>query len=336
MNPEPSRDDLKARHHAALLGKVLGPLTCYLSDPLTCNVNCNADDSIFVEHGERGKVEAPERMSARDRQSLVTYLASRNDREIHRLCADLECDLPEFDCRVQAFCEPLGDPWTIMLRKHVARVFTLEEYVEQGRMTPAQRSAIAEAIGRKANILVGGAFNSGKTTLVNALLAELERRWPNARLAVVQDRRELKPSHKDRVMLYARVEQQRYDAQGNRSRYVYDFPDVLERLARTSATALAWGEIRDPRSAAGIALALNLGLRGLVSTIHANSTRDVLQRIEDLLRKAGEHPLRRELARTVNVVVFMQGDESDFRRVADVQHVTGVDSAGEFVLEAAA
>jgi hypothetical protein len=67
----------------------------YLSDPQTYNVNVNADSAIMIEHGERGKFTAPETMNARDRQSLVTYLASRNDREVHRLCGDLECDLPE-------------------------------------------------------------------------------------------------------------------------------------------------------------------------------------------------------------------------------------------------
>jgi Flp pilus assembly CpaF family ATPase len=336
VSDDNERDDLKARAHAALLRKVLGQLVRYLEDPQTYNVNVNADGAIVVEHGERGRFTAPETMSARERQSLVTYLASRNDREVHRLAADLECDLPEYDTRVQAFCEPLGDPWTIMLRRHAARIMTLDEYVAEERMTQLQRDAIGEAIRCKRNILVGGAFNSGKTTLINALLAESARLWPNERLAVVQDRRELKPSHKDCIMLFARVEQQRYDAQGNRSRYLYDFPDVLERLARTSASLLAWGEIRDPRSAAGIALALNLGLTGLMATIHANGARKVLDRIERLLRAAGEKPDRSEIADAIGFVVFMALDESGFRRVSDVQHVAGVDAAGEFVLEPAA
>jgi type IV secretion system protein TrbB len=91
---------------------------------------------------------------------------------------------------VQAFTEPLGDPWTIMLRRHAARVMTLDEYVAERRMTQQQRDAIAEAVRLKKNTLIGGVLNSGKTTALNALDAESARLWPAARTAYVQDRRD--------------------------------------------------------------------------------------------------------------------------------------------------
>jgi Flp pilus assembly CpaF family ATPase len=331
------RERSRERAHGALLDRLLGPLAQCVGDPLTQNVNVNADDAIVVEHGERGKFYASETMSCRERQSLVTYLAGRNDREIHRLCATLECDLPEYDARVQAYSAPAGEAWEIMLRRHAARIFTLDDYVEQGRMTPTQRNAIAAAIAAKANLLIGGAFNTGKTTILNACLAEAARVYPGDRLAVVQDRRELKPSHRDRIMLFARFEQMRYDAHGNRSRYTYDFADALEGLGRSSADALAWGEIRDPRSAVGITLALNLGLSGLMSTIHADSGVAILERIEELLTEGGRVPQRSRIARAVNFLVHMRLDRVTGRRhVGEVHRVAGVDRAGDYVLEAVA
>ncbi|MGH7707385.1 MAG: ATPase, T2SS/T4P/T4SS family, partial [Candidatus Dormibacteria bacterium] len=298
---------------------ILGPLRAYLDDPEIYNVNANEDGAIFVEHATRGKFQAPETMPIEEREALIGNLANREQRAVDRLHARLACDMPYYDVRVQAFAPPVSR-WPLMLRKHAARVHTLEEYERRGQMpvpasvdaqtrTPAAattRAALVAAIERGNNIVIAGRPNAGKTTLLNACLEVAARVRPSARLVVIQDRRELKPSHRDSIQLMARVEQAHHETTGTITRYSYEFSDVLEDALRTGFDLLAWGELRDAASAVGLLLALNTGVRGLMTTLHADSALDTLYRLEDLLRAANVLPNRRMISRFVDTIVHME------------------------------
>ena len=302
----------------------------------------------FVEHAARGKFMAPETMPTASREALIGNMANREQRAVDRWHSRLACDMPYFDVRVQAFCPPVAN-WPLMLRKHAARVYTFKDYEKSGQLTPAAtgnftgsiaaspspsiRAALSAAIELQDNIIIAGRPNAGKTTFLNACLHEAARVRPLARLVVVQDRKELKASHRDCLYLMARVEQVHHEVNGTISRYEYDFSDVLEDALRTGFDMLAWGELRDARSACGLLMALNTGVRGLATTLHADSAVDALSRLEDLLRVANALPSRRMIARFVNTIVFMRMDDNGYRHVAEVVRVAGVDNSDAYVLE---
>ena len=324
--------------------KLLGPLRQYLERDDVYNVNVNEGDQgrIFVE-AMGGKFEAPETMSRDARESLIGHIAVKRGGVINALNARLEADMPHgFDVRVQAFCPPISD-FPIMLRRHAARVIPMDTYraagaaavrsVEKPPCSARGLDAWRAAIARGDNIVVAGAVNSGKTTALSAGLAEAARVRPDARLLVIQDRRELKPSHRDCIQVLARVEQARFESGGRIDRYVWDFPDALESALRTGFSLLAWGELRDPRSAVALLMALNTGSRGLMTTLHAVSALDALYRLEDLLRAGNALPLRKMIVRFVDLIVFMQLQEDGSRRVGDIQRVLDVDDEGEYVME---
>jgi type IV secretion system protein TrbB len=101
---------------------------------------------------------------------------------------------------------------------------------------------------------------------------------------------------------------------------------------RTGFDILAWGELRDPRSALALLMALNTGARGLATTLHADSALDALYRLEDLLHVAGALPPRKMITRFVDLVVFMEMDAAGNRRIGDMQSVIGVDTNGDYIL----
>ena len=246
--------------------KLLGPIRQYLERPDVYNVNVNggAAGRIFVETRD-GKVEAPETMSRADRQALITNIATKCETAIGKAMSRLSADMPHgFDVRVQAFCPP-ADDWTLMLRAHAARVFTLDEYVANGWMTRPQRDAVGAAVLRGDNIGVVGRPGSGKTTFLNALLHEAAGVRPMARLAGIQDRKELKPSHRDHISILPGIEQAAYE---NRrlQRYTYEFEHALKDALRTDYDMIAVGELRDEKSARTLLNALNTGVRGCAST----------------------------------------------------------------------
>ena len=152
---------------------------------------------------------------------------------------------------------------------------------------------------------------------------------PGARLVTLEDRRELKPSHDDTLQLYARVEQARPDG----TRYEYGFVDLLSDALRTSFDVLAFGELRDGESALALLMALNCGTSGLMFTLHADSARDALARLEDLVRLSNAPVIRRTISRFVNAVVFLSMDDDRRRGVGEIIRVCGVDANDAYVIE---
>jgi Flp pilus assembly CpaF family ATPase len=299
--------------------ELLGPLRKYLDETDVTNVDVTGAGLIFVERFGEESEQAPETMPIGRRIALIRYLASSADRAIDSLHSRLACDMPWYDVRVQSFCPPVGN-WPIMLRKHAARVYTLDEYVEKRILSAHYREAIGESIRRKDNLLIAGAMSTGKTTFLNACLHESYVAFPNARLVGLQDRRELKPSHLNCELLLGTLDQAHHETNGAITRYTYEMTDLLADTLRTNAGLLVYSELRDGPAAFGLILALNTGTRGLMATVHADSCLDTLERVEDLIRLAKHVPSRRAISRGINVVVFMEMTAGK-RRVADVQRV---------------
>ncbi len=325
--------------------KQLGPIRQYLERDDVYNVNVNEGDEglIFVEAAS-GKFEAPETMSRAQRESLIGRIATESRTVINELRASLAADMPYgFNVRVQAFCPPISD-WPIMLRKHAVRRFTFDDYSirpteayvsEKPACSARGIDAIRAAILRGDNTIISGRPNGGKSTLLGAYMDAAAATRPHARLVSIQDRKELKKSHRDSINLLALVEQARFESAGHLDRYEYSFNNALRDALRTGFDMLVWGELRDGDSARSLLAALNTGARGLATTLHADSAVETLSRLEVLLEMS-DHGLirkRRMITRFVDLIIFMYMDEYGRRSIGDIQRVMGVDAEGEYVLE---
>ena len=314
----------------------LGPLKAYLDDPTVQNVNVNPDGRVWIDRGTLGKTEADARMASAQRETLIGLLANRQHRAVDRLHSRLAGDLPYYDVRFQAFAPPIAD-WALCLRCHAAVVRPLQEVAvaavtHTNRPPPAAAGyagALMDAIAHENNIAIVGQPGAGKTTLLNSAIQFAAQSRPAARLVTLEDRRELKPSHNDTLQLYARVEQARPDG----TRYEYGFVDLLSDALRASFDVLAFGELRDGESALALLMALNCGTSGLMFTLHADSARDALARLEDLVRLSNAPVIRRTISRFVNAVVFLSMDDDRHRGVGEMIRVCGVDVDDEYVIE---
>jgi len=333
------RDAAKRLRYQALLG----PLWHWLGDDRTTSVRVNADGSIFVSQFGVGKFRLEETMPEQKRAALIGYLANLEyGRAMDRLHSRLQADAPIFGSRVQAFAPPISN-WTMIWRNHSKHVIPFEEYEKTAapdaviddswegvpnRVRRGWGAAILEAIQLRKNIVIGGSVDSGKSTLLNSLLAEHAKIYPHERLVVVQDRREVVGScFADHLVLMVRVEQVRNGENGP-VRYLYEFVDAVEDSLRCDGNTVAWSEARDPYSAIGLARIANTGTRGIKLTCHGNNAFDIPLVFEDFFVLARRTPVKRQVAKLCELIVYMQN-----YRIIDVQRTMGVEN-GEYIFEA--
>lgn len=312
----------------------LGPIREYFEDGTVQNIDVNADGSIFVESFGKGVEQIKPTMSQRRRESFLAFLANHNGRSIDRLHARLQCDLPFYGSRVQAFAPPIAN-WAFTIRLHGKNVIPLEKYVETGTLTPKHYDTIVAGIEEELNFVMAGSVNAGKTMLMNSLLDKKGKMMPDQRIVVIEDRAEVRVDRfPNKLILMSRVEQAHNESNGSVSRYTYEFSDTLEDALRTRQDCLAWGEVRDPRSAFGLVLAANTGTKGFMTTLHANSAYEVLTRFEQLLISDRKTPVPSMVSEVVHLVPFVERNRKTGRRaVTQLMRCYGVDADGHYMVE---
>src|SRR5262249_52697642 len=136
-----------------------------------------------------GLVETVHTLSARDREAAIRLLANEAGELVGENHPSLQTILPDSAARVQALIPPLVREPVLAIRKRPSMIYTLDDYVRDGIATQAQAARLAQAVREKRNIIVAGGTGSGKTTLVNALLAE--EAFRTARVVILEDTAEL-------------------------------------------------------------------------------------------------------------------------------------------------
>jgi Flp pilus assembly CpaF family ATPase len=323
---------------------LLGPLKQFLDDDYTQNIEVNADGNVFVQRfGVAQPVDANGRalavpvasMPKRKRVALIEYLAGlQYGRAMDTLHSELGIDLPLYGARVHCLAEPIAD-WPLVIRVHAKHAFPLWSYVEHDRMSQHQYDYLVQAIDAEVNIGIGGAVNSGKTQLLNSILAKKAELHPGKRGVIVQDRMEVKADgFINRLEILACVEQAYNGGNGSITRYEYGFAHALRTAMRLNQEFLVWGEVRDSASAIGLTMAVNTGTAGLVFTIHCKTARHLLSRIEQLFIEEGKTPIPDRIVDTVGLSIHMQLDAGTrFRRVSGMVRVHGIDSNNKYIFE---
>lgn len=305
-----------ARILASIL-ETLAPLRPYWKDPGVDEIQINGANDVFVrESGFDRKIEVilPESMI----RSAIGLVASYNEKMIGERgkLFILSARLPGM--RIEAMLPPVAIKGpTMCIRKHATRVVPMSEYVDKGVCSESQATLLNEIVQSNTNFLVSGGTYSGKTTLVNALLKLIPT---DQRLFTIEQVAELRIEAPNYSSLECDPEQGVTAQRG------------LMLGMRMSPHRIVLGELRGPE-AVDFLMACNTGHPGSCTTIHSDSARDALSRLEDLVMMANKMPLdalRARIGQSISWVIQIQMHRG-MRRITEIFKVDGFDrSTGEY------
>lgn len=314
-----SETDLGRERSRQMLRTALGPLLlARLEDPGVAEVMLNPDGRVWIDRFDVGLVDAELSVGAADAERILRLVAHHVDAEIHAGRPRLSAELPGTGERIEGLLPPLVAAPTFSIRKPASLVFSLDDYVRAGVMSEEQGRVLRDAVAIRANILVVGATSSGKTTLVNALLAEVAR--SGDRVIIAEDLRELRCAADNQVALRTR--------EG-----VASLSDLVRSSLRLRPDRIIIGEVRGPE-ALDLIKAWGTGHPGGVGTLHAGSALGALLRLEQLIQEAVVVVPRGLIAQTIDLIAVLQGRGRQ-RRLADLARLEGLGPDGAYLLSPA-
>jgi P-type conjugative transfer ATPase TrbB len=302
-----------------MLRTALGPLLlARLEDPGVAEVMLNPDGRVWVDRFDVGLIDAELTIGPADAERILRLVAHHVEAEIHAGRPRLSAELPGTGERVEGLLPPLVAAPAFSIRKPASLVFTLADYVRTGVMSEEQGRALRDAVAIRANILVVGPTSSGKTTLVNALLAEVAA--SGDRVIIAEDLRELQCAAENQVALRTR------DG-------VAGLTDLVRSSLRLRPDRIIIGEVRGPE-ALDLIKAWGTGHPGGVGTLHAGSALGALLRLEQLIQEAVVTVPRGLIAETIDLIAVLQGRGRQ-RRLADLARLDGLAPDGAYQLSPA-
>jgi type IV secretion system protein TrbB len=296
----------------------LGPLIAEaLGRADIVEIMANPDGSLWVDRAGVGR-EKVGRIEQAAAETTIRLLASHMGETVTPDRPAVAGVLPRSGERFQGLLPPLAERPVFTIRKRASIVFTLDDYIAKGILLATGADVIRRAVCERKNILVAGGTGSGKTTLVNAILAEPPFR--NDRIVLIEDTKELQCPAEDKVELLTKNTEPRVT-----------MTDLLRMTLRLRPDRIIIGEVRGPEALAMLK-AWNTGHPGGVATIHANSAADALRRIEDLVGEASQIIPKRSIASAVNLLVFVERTNArPGRTVRSIVEVKGFDNS-DYVL----
>jgi len=268
----------------------LAKLRPYFDTKSVTNVYVYGSGEVQVDDFISGTYDAGFSLSVSERMRIINSLASVSDTPIDKWeRPTLESIIPEYNIRTTAILAPWTQAPELTFRRPAEKVHTLEEYVDEGRMTKDQYTNLLSHLEKRSNIVVSGSTGSGKTTFTNALLHKMQELTPDERFYIVEDTPELQCTAKNKTQLYIRKEQAVV---------------AIQTALRWTPKRIIFGELRSGDVAVELLEAWNTGHPGNVTTIHADNAASTLTRIQGLLRQkiAGQLP---DLSWTIQLIVHL-------------------------------
>ena len=306
----------------AMLRTAMGPdIALALADAQVVEIMVNPDGALRLDRLGEGRTDTGIRLDRDQVERIIRLVASHARAEVHDGSPIVSAELPPHaegraGERFEGVLPPVSAAPCFSIRKPAERLHTLDDYVADGIMTTAAADALRAAVTQRFNILVAGGTSSGKTTLANALLAEMG--WVDARVILIEDTRELQCPLPDTVALRTRPG-------------VVSMTDLVRSTMRLRPDRIIVGEVRGPE-ALDMLKAWNTGHPGGIATVHANSAIAALYRIEQLVQEAVVTVPRQLIAEAIDIVVFIAGRGTQ-RRIASIARVGPLDlDNGAYVL----
>lgn len=285
LDPSP-----KDERGLAMLATALGPqVMAALDAPDTIEVMANPDGRVWIERHGIGRGPLDLQLPAAHVERVIRLVATLTGAEAHRERPIISAELPPRGERFEGVLPPVSRSPCFSIRKPAQVLFRLADYVAAGMMSAGQKCALEDAVRAHANILIAGGTGSGKTTLANALLAEIAAL--DERVVVLEDTRELVCAAEDVVALRTRAG-------------AVSLSDLVRSTLRLRPDRIIVGEVRGPE-ALDLLKAWNTGHPGGIATIHANSARAALSRLEQLCMEVCERPPTALIEEAIDLVVFI-------------------------------
>jgi pilus assembly protein CpaF len=310
------RSELERQIADDILG--YGPLEPFLRDPTVTEVMVNKADQVYIERA--GKIEETEASFLDDAHLLriIDRIVSQVGRRIDEGSPMVDARLPD-GSRVNAIIPPLAlrGP-SLTIRKFSRNALTLENLVGLGTLAEPTADFLAQCVQGKLNILISGGTGTGKTTLLNAVSAYV----PSAeRIVTVEDAAELRLLQRHVVSLESRPPN--VEGEGE-----VRIRDLVRNALRMRPDRIIVGEVRGGE-ALDMLQAMNTGHDGSLTTIHANSARDALHRLEMLVLMAGvELPvkaIREQVAGGFDLLVHIARLVDGSRRITQITEIAGME-----------
>src|SRR5579859_2965985 len=299
-----------------MLRTAFGPaITRFLEDPAVIEVMLNPDGRLWIDRLSSVLADTGEVVSSPDGERIVRLVAHHVGAEVHASNPRVSAELPETGERFEGLLPPVVTAPAFAIRKPAVAVFTLDDYVAKGIMTSGQAGALKEAVAARHNILVAGGTSSGKTTLTNALLAEVAK--TSDRVVLIEDTRELQCKAPNLVALRTK------DG-------VISLSDLVRSSLRLRPDRIPIGEVRGGE-ALDLLKAWGTGHPGGIGTIHAGTALGTLHRLEQLIQEAVVTVPRALIAETINVIAVLSGRGAD-RRLAELALVEGLNADGDYAI----
>ena len=309
MSVHPIRSEASTRG-ARMLRTALGPsIATWLDDPTVIEVMLNPDGRLWLDRLNEGISDTGMTLLATDGERIVRLVAHHVGVEVHTKSPRVSAELPEGGERFEGLLPPVVAAPAFAIRKPAVAVFTLDDYAASGIMSDAEAAALREGVQTRANILVAGGTGSGKTTLVNALLAEVAK--TSDRIVLIEDTRELQCAAPNLVAMRTK------DG-------VVTLSDLVRSSLRLRPDRIPIGEVRGAE-ALDLLKAWGTGHPGGIGTIHAGTALGALRRMEQLIQEAVVTVPRALLAETIDLIAVLVRDGHG-RRLAELARVEGIDA----------
>ena len=312
--------DEQAKIQADLLDEVfgLGPLEPLLRDPKVSDILVNSKDKVFVERG--GKLQLTDTVFRDDRHLLqiIDRIVSRVGRRVDESSPMVDARLPD-GSRVNAIIPPLAlDGPSMSIRRFGTGPVQANQLVELKSISPEMMLLLESAARARLTILISGGTGAGKTTMLNILSRNIPQ---SERVITIEDAAELQLAQENLVRLETRPPN--IEGQGAvRQR------QLLINCLRMRPDRIILGEVRG-EEAFDMLQAMNTGHEGSMATIHANTPRDALSRLESMVAMGGlslsERTVRQQIASAITVVVQISRMSDGSRKVMSISEVTGME-----------
>jgi pilus assembly protein CpaF len=296
----------------------LGPLEPLLADPDISEIMVNGYDTLFVE--KRGRIE---RVPARFNDDahllkIIDKIVSRVGRRIDESSPMVDARLPD-GSRVNAIIAPVAlDGPALSIRRFSVKPLKMQDLLDRRTLTPGMAELLAGMVKAKTNILISGGTGSGKTTLLNILSGYIPE---DERIITIEDTAELQLQQSHVVRLETRPA-------NSEGRGEIPMRALVKNSLRMRPDRIVLGEVRGGE-VIDMLQAMNTGHDGSLTTVHANTARDALARLENLVGLGGVtlpvRPLRQQIASAINVIVQVNRLSDGSRKLTSLHEVTGME-----------
>ena len=301
---------------ARMLRTALGTtIADYLDDDRVVEVMLNPDGKLWVDFLSGGLGDTGYSILPADAERIVRLVAHHVGAEVHAGAPRVSAELPGTSERFEGLLPPVVAAPSFAIRKPAIAVFKLQDYVTAGIMTPDQAGVLSDAVAERRNVLVAGGTSTGKTTLVNALLAQVAK--TSDRIVLIEDTRELQCAAPNLVSLRTKDN-------------AVSLRDLVRSALRLRPDRIPIGEVRGPE-ALDLLKAWGTGHPGGIGTLHAGSAIGALHRLEQLIQEAAVTVPRGLIAETIDLIAVLSGRGSA-RRITELSRLSGLSPTGDYVL----